>query len=120
VTKTSFFSIKPVSIMAKKKDNTLKLAGLALLGFGLYTMMNRSGNGNGNQPPNYQNVPPPPAPTANDQTWQQWAGAIISSVGVVASLWQPGGPFYNNPNAPTPEEANQLAQGMEYFNLYGP
>lgn len=45
----------------------------------------------------YYNFPDiPPAPSTA-QAFQQWVDAITSAYGNIAALWQPGGPFYQNP-----------------------
>ncbi len=44
----------------------------------------------------HPNIPVEPQP--NTPAWAAWANAIIGIAGNAISLWQPGGPFYNNPN----------------------
>lgn len=46
-----------------------------------------------------QYLPPPPQQTggSNAQEWQSWINLAVNTFGNVASLWAPGGPFYNNP-----------------------
>lgn len=81
--------------MAKKKDNTL---AIAILGIAAFLLLSRN-----NQPtqypyPTFPNVPQPPASSSNNLSeFQQWVMFILSLIGPVASLWQPGGPFYSLP-----------------------
>ena len=77
-----------------KKDNSM--IGLVLGGIGLYLLLNQQ-----NQPvqypyPQFPQVPQVP-PQSNLTQLQQWVTFIISLVGPIASLWQPGGPFYSLP-----------------------
>lgn len=81
----------------KRKSNT-QLIGLVLLGgAALYFLMKQ-------QQPQYAgpytNIPPPP-PTSS-ANYQIWVDTILKTFGTVASLWAPGGPFYNQPGAPPP------------------
>lgn len=75
----------------------LLLAGVGLLGWAL---LKRSQP----DPRNWQQYlppqPPPPSQGGNAQEWQQWINLAMNTFGQVASLWQPGGPFYNQPDAP--------------------
>jgi len=74
----------------KLDTKTIVIGGLLL-----YMLSRRGGeNGNNNNTP-AQNFPP--APVQNTPSWQLWANTIIGTAGNVASLWQPGGPFYNQP-----------------------
>lgn len=80
------------------KSNDKKLLGLVLLGgAALYYFMQQS------RPQYvgpYSNIPPPPPPASPN--YQVWVDAILKTFGQVASLWAPGGPFYNQPGAPPP------------------
>lgn len=93
-------------------DNTLKyILGGGLILLALNQLKGQGSNVPGNiQPggyyppgqypyPNFPTVPPPPS---TPQQIADWAAAITSTFGNVASLWQPGGPFYQNPSAPPP------------------
>lgn len=77
--------------MAKKKGIDTKT--LIVGGILLYILTRKKNTTSGNQPPqtNYYPTPPP----RNTPQWAQWAKAIVSTAGNVASLWAPGGPFYN-------------------------
>lgn len=86
--------------MAKKKDNTTNIlifGGVAVVAWALLGKSNNNGNNNNNGG-NYSNFPNvPSAPPANTPEWQFWATAIVGTFGNVIQLWQPGGPFYNEP-----------------------
>lgn len=71
----------------KNKDLGFILAGVAV-----FMLLNQRKQYNQYQ--NYPYVPPQP-PRNNAAAWQQWAQAIIGTYGMVAELWQPGGPFHN-------------------------
>lgn len=49
----------------------------------------------------------PPNPNTNAAAWQQWVATIVSIFGNVATLWQPGGPFYNTNITPGDIQAFQ-------------
>lgn len=77
------------------KDKKL-LALLLLGGIGIYYLMNR-------RPvyaPQFRHLPPPPP--RNSPNYQMWVDAIMKVYGAAAALWQPGGPFYNQPGVPAP------------------
>lgn len=76
----------------KTKDIGLILAGVAV--YMLITQNQKRYN-------TYQNYPtvPPQPPRNNAQAWQQWVQTIIGTYGMVAELWQPGGPFYQVPQS---------------------
>lgn len=82
--------------MAKKKSGidtkTLIIGGIILY---MLTRKKQNTGNSGSPPPQTYNYPTPPP--RNTQAWAAWAKAIISTAGNVASLWQPGGPFYNQP-----------------------
>lgn len=88
--------------MAKSKDDTLKyllVGGILVYFFTRQQQQNQNqGNWQWQQPqvPVYQNYPsvPQAPPRNNQQAWQQWINTIIGLYGEVATLWQPGGPFY--------------------------
>ncbi len=72
-----------------KKDNT---TAYLLLGIAAVLFITRQ------QPqqqhyPNYPAIPPAP-PRSNGHAWADWARSIVQIYGNVATLWQPGGPFY--------------------------
>lgn len=58
----------------------------------------------------YQSYIPPQPPPSNAQAWSQWVNAIVGSYGAVASLWQPGGPFFQQPV--TQQQALQIANNF--------
>lgn len=84
---------------SKKKDNTntlLILGGAALVGWAL--LGNNSNNNNNSNSGGYSNYPSvPPPPPQNTPEWTYWVTAITGTFGNVIQLWQPGGPFYNEP-----------------------
>ena len=57
----------------------------------------------------YPQVPPAP-PRNNQQAWVNWVGSIIDVYGAVATLWEPGGPFYQEQLSP--EEVQQILMGF--------
>lgn len=96
-----------------------KTIGIAIGAVALYMLLNKR---NSNQAPPQQYVPqysyvPPQPPRSNAQAWSQWVQAIVGTYGTVAQLWQPGGPFYNQPV--TQQQAQQIAtnfaQGVSFF-----
>jgi len=93
--------------MARKKDdNTIKILALAGVGIGIYLMMKpKPIGGNYQYYPNFPQVPPKPS---TPQQIQQWINSIVQTFGTVSSLWQPGGPFYNDPDVPGPQDLNLL------------
>lgn len=78
--------------MAKKKDNTL---AIAILGIAAFLLFSRNTRPVQYPYPNFPTVPQQPPLGNNLSEFQQWVMLIISLVGPVASLWQPGGPFYS-------------------------
>jgi hypothetical protein len=68
-----------------------KLLAAGLVGLGIYLITRQGGQQNLPQP---QPLPVPPKPPRNSPNFQAWAAAILSVYGQVASLWEPGGPFY--------------------------
>jgi hypothetical protein len=91
-----------------KKSNNLLTIGL--IGVGIYLLTKQQ------QPPRYNYYPQypqiPPAPPPNTPQWQQWVSLVVNSLGVVANLWAPGGPFYNQPLNQT--QAIEIGQGTDY------
>lgn len=78
--------------MAKRKDKDPII--FILIGAGIVYLLTRSSRASQQRPYyNYPTIPPAPSPTAA-QAWAAWAQTIIQTFGNVASLWQPGGPFY--------------------------
>lgn len=61
---------------------------IAAVGFLGYKLLSRPKT----QPPL---PPPPPGPVRNNPEWVNWVNTVIGLAGNVASLWAPGGPFYN-------------------------
>lgn len=89
--------------MAKKQDKTLLYVGIGALAL---VLLNRQ-----QQPPPppvyYPQVPP--APPRGSQAFGNWVKTIIDIYGDVASLWQPGGPFYKEKISP-----EQVQEIMNY------
>ena len=71
------------------KINTI--SALAI-GLGVYLLLQ---NQKPRLNPNFQNIPAPPP--RNSPNFMQWAQTIVQLYGPIASLWQPGGPFYKEP-----------------------
>ena len=93
--------------MSKKDNTVLLLVGAAAL----LLLSNQRRN---TAPPvytNYSQVPHAP-PRSNAQAWAQWVAAITQSFGTVATLWQPGGPFYQQPVSP--QEAQDIASNFQF------
>lgn len=99
--------------MARKKDNTLVIGLLLAAGYLLLKKQTPA------TPYNYyQNYPYiPPAPAQNTQKWQAWVSAIVQSFGAVASLWAPGGPFYQS--GLSQQQAIEIGKGQDYSGMAG-
>lgn len=81
--------------MAKKKDNSMKFIGFALLGVAALLFLRQS-----RKPYTPQQTYVPPRPQSNiPGAISQWVQTMVQVFGNVRELWQPGGPFYK----PTPE-----------------
>jgi hypothetical protein len=100
-----------------KKNNNLLLLGLG--GLILYVLTRRPSytpppiQQGYNYYPSFPQVPP--APQNNAAAFQAWASAILSTFGNVASLWEPGGPFYQEAGTPGSEmiDVNTLGNNWE-------
>lgn len=98
-----------------------KTIALALGAVALYMVLSKRNNTAPAQQqqqqfrPQYSYVPPQPPPN-NAQAWSQWVNAIVGAYGTAASLWQPGGPFYQAPITPNQAQniATNFANGMGY------
>jgi len=100
--------------MARKKDDMYKkIAIAALIGAGIY-MLTRPRTAPPT-PANFQQIPPAPPPQT--QQWGQWVEGVLATFGNVAQLWQPGGPFYQQPI--TQQQATEISSGLTNVLNYG-
>lgn len=77
-----------------------KTIGFAVV-LGAILLLSRRGQaapGAGSFTPGQSYVPPRPNRQMNPQAFQQWVNSILATYGAVSALWQPGGPFHNDPN----------------------
>lgn len=93
--------------MAKSKNNNLITLGL--IGVGVY-LLTKQQTPRYNYYPQYPQIPPAPPP--GTAQWQQWVSLVVNTVGAVANLWAPGGPFHNQPL--NQAQAIEIGQGQDY------
>lgn len=98
--------------MARKNDQTRNIILAGLIGFAAWQLLKPK-----KAPPTTQNFQQmPPAPPPGTPAWQMWAQGIVNVFGSVAQLWQPGGPFYNQPISQEQAQAIEIGTGQQYNN----